>query len=193
MSQLISGYTRIEQILYFFEQNQTGTYSAAYIAQYLLNTFDFSNKKNPISGLTIPQQVYQEVSGKLAELFNPEDYAINVQMNMDRIRDTKHFLYYFYPNKNLVLPKVKYSTRKNKYTNTHSILPKQQEFTYETVLPNKTTNQLKFDLFTDDSQAFFPFTDTINIIKNVNIPKDSEITFKRVIDGKTITVIVANN
>jgi len=192
MSQLISGYTRIDQILYFFEQNKTGTYSAAYIAQFLLNNFDFSTKKVPSSGLTIPQQVYQEVSEKLAKLFNPEIYILDVEVNMDRFRDAKHFLYYYSSNNNVKLPAVEYSRKKNSYVNTYSILPKQQEFTYETVLPNIATNQLKLDLV-DDSKIFDPFTDTIDIINNVNIPSNSEITFKRILDNKTITVTITTN
>lgn len=193
MSQLISGYTRIDQILYFFEQNKTGAYSAAYIAQFLLNNFDFSTKKVPSTGLTIPQQVYQEVSEKLAKLFNPEIYLLDVEVNMDRFRDTKHFLYHYSLNKNIKLPTVEYSRKKNSYVNTYSILPKQQEFTYETVLPDTKTNQLKLDLFKSDSKIFDPFTDTIDIINNVSIPNNSEITFKRILDNKTITVTITTN
>lgn len=146
MSQLISGYSRIDQILYFFEQHKTGHYTTLEITKYILNNFDFSNKKTPISGLTIAQQVHQEVYDKLAKLFRPEIYNITVQVNMNRYHDGKVIMYYYYPNKKVNLPSVEYVVNKQ---------------------------NLQEDPFTDSA---------------VN-----EIVFKRVVDGKTITVTVTNN
>jgi len=70
---MLTGLSRPKQMLYFFEQNQEEIYSTNYISQYICNNFDLSKKKIPKSGISMMQQINNEVSSNFTKLMKPNN------------------------------------------------------------------------------------------------------------------------
>jgi hypothetical protein len=117
-TQLLTGYTRVQMVLYFFEQHQTGNYSSFYITNYILNTFDIPERKSL-------NQLYAEVCAVFSTIIlHPTKHPVN----MVRLGLKGQFLYTYINNQNLNMPEVKYVRRKRNTTKKLDIKPTQQSF-----------------------------------------------------------------
>lgn len=110
-------------IVHFFENHKSGSFSSLFIAKYLLNNFDFSNKRIPKHGLL--GQINREVSSNMSMWFKPK-YNQSVERNFNRQKDGKKYLYSF-TSANVKLPKPITTNKVNVHKYTKYIAPKQQK------------------------------------------------------------------
>ena len=190
-TQLLTGYTRVQQVLYFFEQHQTGNYSSFYITNYILNTFDILESKSL-------NQLRAEVCAVFSTIIlHPTKHPVN----MVRLGLKGQFLYTYINNQNLNMPEVKYVRRKRNITKKLEIKPTQQSFepTKEEI-PVQQTLDLDYstpEIETQDNTAEI----TINIqnplqylmdeIDKMNLPNLNQIILKSTINNKEITITIS--
>jgi hypothetical protein len=119
---MITNFTRPQQILYFFEQNQSGLFSTLYISKFILDNFDFTNKRVPPIGLLT--QINNEVSSNISKWYKPR-YNKKAPKNFNRTNDGKNFLYY-YQHQQVKLPTPIISQKTNVHKTNIIIAPQQQ-------------------------------------------------------------------
>lgn len=215
-TQLLTGYTRVQMVLYFFEQHQTGNYSSFYITNYILNTFDIPERKSL-------NQLYAEVCAVFSTIIlHPTKHPVN----MVRLGLKGQFLYTYINNQNLNMPEVKYVRRKRNITKKLDIKPTQQSFeplyTQEDfkVVESKPAQQI-LDLYGEqetmeentmiefiEEQKLPPLIEDIknaelinNIqdplqylmdeIEKMNLPKLDQIILKQTINNREITITIS--
>jgi hypothetical protein len=190
-TQLLTGYTRVQQVLYFFEQHQTGNYSSFYITNYILNTFDILESKSL-------NQLRAEVCAVFSTIIlHPTKHPVN----MVRLGLKGQFLYTYINNQNLNMPEVKYVRRKRNITKKLEIKPTQQSFEpVKEEIPAQQTLDLDYltpEIETQDNTAEL----TINIqdplkylmeqIEKMNLPNLNQITLKQIINNREITITIS--
>jgi len=190
-TQLLTGYTRVQQVLYFFEQHQTGNYSSFYITNYILNTFDILESKSL-------NQLRAEVCAVFSTIIlHPTKHPVN----MVRLGLKGQFLYTYINNQNLNMPEVKYVRRKRNITKKLEIKPTQQSFEpVKEEIPVQQTLDLDYltpEIETQDNTAEL----TINIqdplkylmeqIEKMNLPNLNQITLKQIINNREITITIS--
>jgi len=190
-TQLLTGYTRVQMVLYFFEQHQTGNYSSFYITNYILNTFDIPESKSL-------NQLYAEVCAVFSTIIlHPTKHPVN----MVRLGLKGQFLYTYINNQNLNMPEVKYVRRKRNTTKKLEIKPTQQSFEpAKEEIPVQQTLDLDYstpEIETQDNTAEL----TINIqnplqylmdeIDKMNLPNLNQIILKSTINNKEITITIS--
>jgi hypothetical protein len=215
-TQLLTGYTRVQMVLYFFEQHQTGNYSSFFITNYISNTFDILESKSL-------NQLRAEVCAVFSTIIlHPTKHPVN----MVRLGLKGQFLYTYINNQNLNMPEVKYVRRKRNTTKKLDIKPTQQSFTQQDneeeikVIEPKPTQQI-LDLFNDqhgmdentmiefmEEQTLPPLIEDIknaesinNIqdplkylmeqIEKMNLPNLNQITLKQTINNREITITIS--
>ena len=190
-TQLLTGYTRVQQVLYFFEQHQTGNYSSFYITNYISNTFDILESKSL-------NQLRAEVCAVFSTIIlHPTKHPVN----MVRLGFKGQFLYTYINNQNLNMPEVKYVRRKRNTTKKLEIKPTQQSFEpAKEEIPVQQTLDLDYstpEIETQDNTAEL----TINIqnplqylmdeIDKMNLPNLNQIILKSTINNKEITITIS--
>jgi hypothetical protein len=190
-TQLLTGYTRVQMVLYFFEQHQTGNYSSFYITNYILNTFDIPERKSL-------NQLYAEVCAVFSTIIlHPTKHPVN----MVRLGLKGQFLYTYINNQNLNMPEVKYVRRKRNTTKKLEIKPTQQSFEpAKEEIPVQQTLDLDYstqEIETQDNTSEI----TINIqnplqylmdeIDKMNLPNLNQIILKSTINNKEITITIS--
>lgn len=190
-TQLITGFTRVQTVLYFFEQHKTGDYSSFYITNYILNTFDIPERKSL-------NQLYAEVCAVFSTIIlHPTKHPVN----MVRLGLKGQFLYTYINNQNLNMPEVKYVRRKRNTTKKLEIKPTQQSFEpAKEEIPVQQTLDLDYstpEIETQDNTAEL----TINIqnplqylmdeIDKMNLPNLNQIILKSTINNKEITITIS--
>lgn len=190
-TQLLTGYTRVQMVLYFFEQHQTGNYSSFYITNYILNTFDILESKSL-------NQLRAEVCAVFSTIIlHPTKHPVN----MVRLGLKGQFLYTYINNQNLNMPEVKYVRRKRNITKKLEIKPTQQSFepAKEEILVQQT---LDLDYTTPEIEEQDNTAEiTINIqnplqylmdeIDKMNLPNLNQIILKSTINNKEITITIS--
>ena len=215
-TQLITGYTRVQMILHFFEEHKTGSYSSYFITNYIYHTFDLPEEKTL-------EQLAREVCAVLSTFFlHPTKHTINMQ----RYGLKGQFLYTYNGNPTKLTPKVKYVRKDTNKTNKLKIKPTQQSFNPQDneegikVIEPKPTQQI-LDLFNDQhgmdentmiefmqEQTLPPLIEDIknaeainNIqdplrylmeqIEKMNLPNLNQITLKQTINNREITITIS--
>ena len=215
-TQLITGFTRVQTVLYFFEQHKTGDYSSFYITNYILNTFDIPETKSF-------NQLYAEVCAVFSTiLLHPTTHPVN----MVRSGLKGQFLYSYIDNQTLNMPQPKYVQRKRNTTKKLDIKPTQQSLSPQDneeeikVIEPKQTQQI-LDLFNDQhgmdentmiefmqEQTLPPLIEDIKnaeVINNIqdplqylmeqiekmNLPNLNQITLKQTINNREITITIS--
>lgn len=118
--QLISGYTKEQMVLHFFENHKIGQYSSYFITNYIYNTFELPRRKTL-------EQLSREVCATLSN-FIYGNSSNKPNMNRTGIR---HFFLYNYSGTQInPLPKIKY-VQKNKEEKQLNLKPTQQSFKEE--------------------------------------------------------------
>ena len=190
-TQLLTGYTRVQMVLYFFEQHQTGNYSSFYITNYILNTFDILESKSL-------NQLRAEVCAVFSTIIlHPTKHPVN----MVRLGLKGQFLYTYINNQNLNMPEVKYVRRKRNITKKLEIKPTQQSFepAKEEISVQQT---LDLDYTTPEIEEQDNTAEiTINIqnplqylmdeIDKMNLPNLNQIILKSTINNKEITITIS--
>jgi len=190
-TQLLTGYTRVQMVLYFFEQHQTGNYSSFFITNYISNTFDILESKSL-------NQLRAEVCAVFSTIIlHPTKHPVN----MVRLGLKGQFLYTYINNQNLNMPEVKYVRRKRNITKKLEIKPTQQSFEpAKEEIPVQQTLDLDYttaEIETQDNTAEL----TINIqnplqylmdeIEKMNLPNLNQIILKSTINNKEITITIS--
>ena len=190
-TKLLTGFTRVQMILFFFEQHKTGNYSSFYITNYIYNTFDLPEKKTL-------EQLYAEVCAVLSTFFlHPTKHPVN----MVRFGLKGQFLYTYMDNQTLNMPEVKYVRRKRKSTKKLDIKPTQQSFK---PIKEETTLQTSLDLdySTPEIEAqentaeiqidiTNPLQYLMDEIEKMNLPNLNQLILKSTINQKEITITIS--
>lgn len=190
-TQLLTGYTRVQMVLYFFEQHQTGNYSSFYITNYILNTFDIPERKSL-------NQLYAEVCAVFSTIIlHPTKHPVN----MVRLGLKGQFLYTYINNQNLNMPEVKYVRRKRNITKKLEIKPTQQSFEpVKEEIPVQQTLDLDYstpEIETQDNTAEItidiqnPLQYLMDEINKMNLPNLNQIVLKSTINNKEITITIS--
>jgi len=139
----ISGFTVKEMLFYFFEQHQTGEYSALFITGYIWENFELADPDKPF------EQLRNEVGSNLSNFYHDQDHR---ERNFDRYQDPsvnrEQYIYYYVPNPYVGFPNAILKLNPPKSV-TYKIQPKQQ------VLRSKTqqdveTGQLCMSIFVEE-------------------------------------------
>jgi hypothetical protein len=135
---MINNYSKPEMIIHFFENHKSGSYATLFIAKYLLNNFDFSDKRVPKAGLLA--QINAEVSSNMSMWFDSK-YTQKFARNFNRTKDGKKYLY-SYVNNNVNLP-VPIKTNKPNIHQYHKYIAPKQQSLNEKVKPTFDINLIK--------------------------------------------------
>lgn len=196
---MITGLSRPQQILYFFEQHQEGEYSTQYISQYICNNFDLSSKPYPKSGISMLQQINNEVSSNISKFLDPK-YFKNPIYNFERIELGKVYFYKYNTNNLLVLPKTKTVNKINKYKTDKILKPKQTNFNFEEpeeIMEEQTKeilSTLQEDLKAADKVNEFsdPITLIIDKIISMNLNTIKEVSFSGIVKDRKYKITIEN-
>jgi hypothetical protein len=203
---MLTGLSRPQQMLYFFEQHQEEMYSTNYISQYICNNFDLSKKKIPKSGIPMMQQINNEVSSNFSKFADPK-HKKNPIVNFKVISKGKEFLYQYQHNPKLKLPTLTEIDVPNKYKTTILLKPSQTNFNFkQTEEQTEDSQPITEEQNTTENSPLFEdiiAADLINkeedivsrILENyqkMNIYNLEEITFITTRDKKKVTINISN-
>jgi len=200
---MLTGLSRPQQMLYFFQQHQEEIYSTNYISQYICNNFDLSKKKIPKSGIPMMQQINNEVSSNFSKFADPK-HKKNPIVNFIVISTGKEFLYQYQHNTKLKLPTPSIIDVPNKYKTTILLKPTQTSFNFEqkeeikvieTPLEKITNMEQNSPLFEDIIAADKindPIQQIIDIYNNINIHNLQDFNISTIRDNKKITIQISN-
>ncbi len=189
-AQLLTGYTRVQMILYFFEQHKTGNFSSFYITNYIYNNFDLPETKSL-------NQLYAEVCAVLSTFFL---HPTNHKINMKRFGIRKNFLYTYIGNPTIDIPKPKYVKKKINKKEKLEIKPTQQSFIQIEEAPVQQTLDLDYttpEIETQENTAELtidiqnPLQYLMDEIEKMNLPNLSQIILKSTINQKEITITIS--
>jgi hypothetical protein len=204
---MLTGLSRPQQMLYFFQQHQGDIYSTNYISQYICNNFDLSKKKIPKSGIPMMQQINNEVSSNFSKFADPK-HKKNPIVNFIVISTGKEFLYQYQHNPKLKLPTPKILDVTNKYKTTILLKPTQTTFNFEQIKEhieedsqpiieeqNMTENCPLFqDIKTADiiNKTQDPLLLLLENIEKMNLHNLEEMNFTSIIKDKKIQIYITN-
>jgi len=198
---MLTGLSRPQQMLYFFEQHQEEMYSTNYISQYICNNFDLTGKNPTKNGMLV--QINNEVSSNFTK-FAETKYKKNPIVNFKVIKMGKEFLYQYQHNPKLILPTPTEIDVPNLYETTILLKSTQTNFNFEqideeiTQHPQTTTEEQNMDenspLLEDIKAA-----DIINkedlftsLIEQMNLHNLETLNFTRIEHKKKIQVTITN-
>lgn len=194
-SKLITGFSRPQQVLYFFEHHKEEMFSTQFMSQYVCNNFDLSKKKKPKSGIPMIQQVNNEVSSNISKFLDPTKYFKNRPYNFERVKVGKDYFYQYKENKNIKLPKIKYVNIYNKYKTDIPLQPTQLNFDFQApIIEENILSPLQEDILAADRS--YTIDDLVEFLmdklKVFNIDSLEEINFISLYKDKKITINVQN-
>lgn len=185
-TQLLTGFTRVEMILYFFEQHKIGNFSSLFITNYIYNTFDLPEEKTL-------DQLSREVCAVLSTFFL---HHTNHQINMRRFGIRKNYLYTYVENASLKMPKPRYVPNKNKKEN-FNIKPTQQTLEPIVELPIQHSLDLYATEETQENKSNIninihdPLQYLMDEIEKMNLPNLDQIILKSKINQREITITIS--
>jgi hypothetical protein len=190
MTKYLTGFTRAQQVLFFFEQHKIGNFSSNYISNYIYHNFDFKESKTLY-------QLNREVCASLSNfMLNPTTY----HGNMTRFGTEKCYLYTYANNFIDNMPEVKYVQRKRNIKKL-DIKPTQQSFKpIKEEIPVQQTLDLDYstpEIETQDNTAEItidiqnPLQYLMDEIDKMNLPNLNQIILKSTINNKEITITIS--
>ena len=196
---MITGLSRPQQILYFFEQHQEEEYSTQYISQYICNNFDLSSKPNPKSGISMLQQVNNEVSSNISKFLDPKYFKSPI-FNFERVKIGKDYFYKYKENNRLVLPETKTVNKTNKYKTDKILMPKQTNFNFEETQIMEQPKEEIISTLQEDIKAadkIHDFDDPINLIiekiESLHLNTVQEISFSGIVRDRKFKITIENS
>ena len=187
--------TKPEMIVDYFRKHTSGQHTSKDISIYLIDTYNFSNKVIR-QGKTLLQVINGEVSSVLSEYYNVETKM--ALRNFTRTLNGR--AYYYTSTENLDSFPVVDNDKKlpvqtqldlfKEYQPEYDCLESEEEL--ET--PLQEISPLQEDIVAADKIRTFndPFVEILNKVKVFNIDDLEEINIISIIDGKRITLTVAN-
>ena len=200
---MLTGLSRPQQMLYFFQQHQEEMYSTNYISQYICNNFDLSKKKIPKSGIPMMQQINNEVSSNFSKFADPK-HKKNPIVNFKVISKGKEFLYQYQDNPKLKLPTPTEIDVPNKYMTTKLLKPTQTNFNFEQIDESTTSDPqpiIEEQNITENCPLLedIKAADYINkedlfftLIEQMNLHNLQTLNFTRIENNKKIEVTIIN-
>jgi len=192
-----TGLSRPQQILYFFEQHQEGTYSTNYISQYICNNFDLSSKPQP-KYISMLQQINNEVASNISKFLDPK-YKTNPIYNFERTKIGKDFFYSYKENYLLTLPTTIETNKENKYFSEILIAPTQTNFDFEQIQETTTEEEQTLSILQEDIIAADyvnslndPFLLILDKIEKLNMAHLKDISLSTIIRDKKISINISN-
>ncbi len=204
---MITGLSRPQQILYFFENHKEELYSTYYISQYICNNFDLTNKPLP-KNITMLQQINNEVSSNISKFMDPK-YNVRTPINFDRIeKDNRIFLYRYNENVNISLPTPKTVEKTNIYKTTKILKPTQTSFDFDEIedeteqeisISDKECEEVSISPLMEDVVAYdhvYSISDPVlcllEKLESVNLQNLQENKLVFTYEKRKVTIIIEN-
>jgi hypothetical protein len=201
---MLTGLSRPQQMLYFFQQHQEEIYSTNYISQYICNNFDLTGKNPTKNGMLV--QINNEVSSNFTK-FADSKYKKNPIVNFKVISTGKEFLYQYQHNPKLNLPTPLEIDVPNPYETTILLKPTQTSFNFEQIdeetqhlqthTEEQNTNEnspLLEDIKAADkiSEFYDPINTIIEKFERLNLNLVKEVSFSGMVRDRKFKIIIEN-
>ena len=187
---MITGLSRPEQILYFFEKHKEKDYSTQYISLYICNNFDLSTKKLPKSGIPMLQQINNEVSSIISKYLDPDKYKTRPTYNFERVRIGKDYFYTYKKNNLLKLPQTKTINTINKYKTNKILKPRQTNFDFveeEIITEKNATEEINNKDFDDQIIQILRKIESLNLNHLIK-----EVSLSGIVEERKFTITLEN-
>lgn len=155
--------TKAEMIIHFFNNHQTGSFTARQITEYIVANYDFAAKVIN-DGRTLHQTIANEVASVISEFYT--DRRKWSLRNFSRTENKNRYIYKYLPNNN-------HNTQE-----TQTLTP--------TIITTPSIPQITNDKIDDPIQMIMDF------YKKIDLQNIDDFNFSSIRDNKKITINITN-